>query len=328
MEMDPTEKLIEDADLAVGAISLGDVSASTSSTIALHWQVSPFSGNESRMIPLLMKDGNGESGRSSELPTARQEAIKRMADSVGMSIGQAYSLRRQLMKNLVFTFRVRNFDNLDMGSQEGQLEFAKLFEDATSSFLNKHGCLHLTDTQQLELTANPRLLNERELIERINTWVPHTIEMSKKGPVQHYIGQCCGCQDTSLRVARFLPSLERLKFCPSCRERPIQVSKSTDLIPGFNPDILFLQPVLINGRTVHWIECKAYYGSAMLSSEKKYRKLPVNKVQAQLDRYTKAYGPGAVLFLGGFHSKIKITGSLILDATPLDLTAIDAFRTS
>jgi hypothetical protein len=221
---------------------------------------------------------------------------------------------------------IRVLHQIKSGSQDGKLKFSKLFDSAVSSFLNQHGCLHLTDTQQIELAANPQQLSDSQLASRIATWVPS--QVSKKGHVQQYTGQCCGCKRTKLRVSSFKPSMERLYFCPACLQHHgrIQVSDTTTLIRGRHPDILFLQPVSINGTLVRWIECKAYYGSAVLTYEKKYERLPVNRIQAQLNRYKKHYGPGAILFLKGFHANVNLTGALLLDATPLDLSAVNAFK--
>lgn len=318
--MDRTEKALSDA---ISAISLDGLATREFPAVALQWQVSPFSGNESSLVPILMKYGPGESGRNSDLPIHRQLAIKDMANSIAMPLKQALSLRRQLIENLVFTNRSRNFYNLNIGSQEDQLEHSKRFEDIASAFLKKQGCRHLTDEDQRKLEATPRMsLDGPALEERLNTWVPE--EKEKTGPAKRYTGLCCGCEGPSPFSLRFRPTLERLPFCQMCKARPIQVSKSTKFFPGYYPDILFLHDVHINGRIIRWIECKAYYASALLQTDRVYRKLPVNKIQTQLDRFTKLYGPGAILFSGGFHSNINISDVLILDATPLDMSEMEA----
>jgi hypothetical protein len=40
------------------------------------------------------------------------------------------------------------------------------------------------------------------------------------------------------------------------------------------PDILFRSPVLINGRAVRWLDCKLYYGAALLADNPKEGHLP------------------------------------------------------
>lgn len=57
------------------------------------------------------------------------------------------------------------------------------------------------------------------------------------------------------------------------------------------PDFLLTEPVIINGKLVYWIDAKDYpfYGSKLVSK----------KLNKSVQKYTKAFGPGALIFSGG-----------------------------
>lgn len=91
------------------------------------------------------------------------------------------------------------------------------------------------------------------------------------------------------------------------------------------PDILFLQPVSINGQTVNWIDAKLYYASAMYAMNKK---IPNGKIRDQAQRFNRHYGKGAFVFGQGFCADLAsiVPDALLLDATPLDMSAVNAFQ--
>ena len=97
---------------------------------------------------------------------------------------------------------------------------------------------------------------------------------------------------------------------------------------GPTPDILFLKPIRINGCLVKWIDAKSYYGSAMFANSKK---IPNGKLYDQALRYNQHYGgqcQGAFVFGQGYCVDLKrtVTNALLLDSTPLDLSAVNAFQ--
>lgn len=97
---------------------------------------------------------------------------------------------------------------------------------------------------------------------------------------------------------------------------------------GPTPDILFLRPVRINGRLVKWIDAKLYYASAMLANNKK---IPNGKLRDLAQRYNQHFGgQGAFVFGQGFCADLAqiVTNALLLDATPLDMSAVNAYQNS
>ncbi|RHY51382.1 hypothetical protein DYB34_005094 [Aphanomyces astaci] len=84
-----------------------------------------------------------------------------------------------------------------------------------------------------------------------------------------------------------------------------------------SPDLLLLDPVLINGVPVRWIDAKNYYGAHI-----------VNKrlIAKQLASYVKEWGPGAVVYGMGYSDMISIPGVVCLDMTPIPKTSWGKFK--
>ncbi|OQR98742.1 hypothetical protein ACHHYP_08139 [Achlya hypogyna] len=87
--------------------------------------------------------------------------------------------------------------------------------------------------------------------------------------------------------------------------------------PVISPDLLLLDPVVINGVPVRWVDAKNYYGAHI-----------VNKrlIAKQLASYVKEWGPGAVVFGMGFSDMMTIPGVLCLDMTPVPTTKTGTFN--
>ncbi len=81
------------------------------------------------------------------------------------------------------------------------------------------------------------------------------------------------------------------------------------------PDLLILDRLRINGRDVAWIDAKHYYGANL--------DFPVRKTRKQVKRYIEMWGQGAVVYRHGFNSSMRIPGTLLLDAEPLDLALMN-----
>ena len=71
------------------------------------------------------------------------------------------------------------------------------------------------------------------------------------------------------------------------------------------PDILFTEPIEIDGNEVNWIDYKDYIGLPNTFLTGKLRK--------QAEKYTTAHGPGAFAFNGGFVEGTEV-GALLLNA--------------
>jgi hypothetical protein len=80
--------------------------------------------------------------------------------------------------------------------------------------------------------------------------------------------------------------------------------------PISTPDILFLEPVYINGTKINWIDVKDYVLTDISFIHKSNRK--------QADKYTQKWGPGAILYTKGIVNGIKLDNTMILDGTFLN----------
>jgi hypothetical protein len=66
------------------------------------------------------------------------------------------------------------------------------------------------------------------------------------------------------------------------------------------PDILFEQPIEINGQCTNWIDAKNFYGADLSMLKKRSIK--------QMDRYVKRWGAGAVVFSKGHCQALSLPG--------------------
>lgn len=64
-------------------------------------------------------------------------------------------------------------------------------------------------------------------------------------------------------------------------------------------------PIKINGKVVHWIECKNY----MYTDVRMFQK----SVISQVTKYHEQWGDGAIIFSYGFTEKLNVPGVIILD---------------
>ena len=225
-------------------------------SIRITWQCNSVVASKSCELAMQhVLHRKGEWGRGRDLPPKRLDEISQAAEKQGMTLYQALSLRRGLLRS----FNMRRFvQSSAMGTQAGQQDVATMFEEAVESFLRKE-------------TGNKSgiFLTENELMAEM-----------KAG------------------------------------KRPM----------GPTPDILFLQEVEINGCTVKWLDAKQYYASAMLANKKK---IPNGKLLNQALRYNNHYGgQGAFVFARGYCAELAtiVPCALLLDATPLDMSKIEAYQ--
>ncbi|KAG1711751.1 hypothetical protein DVH05_008994 [Phytophthora capsici] len=78
-----------------------------------------------------------------------------------------------------------------------------------------------------------------------------------------------------------------------------------------SPDILLLDPVIINGVPIRWIDAKNYYGAHIVSKR---------LISTQLAKYVKEWGPGAIVFGMGYSDMFSLPGVVCLDTTPFPKT--------
>lgn len=74
---------------------------------------------------------------------------------------------------------------------------------------------------------------------------------------------------------------------------------------------MLLDPVIINGTPIRWIDAKNYYGAHIVSKR---------LIAKQLASYVKEWGPGAIVFGMGYSDMFSVPGVLCLDTTPFPST--------
>uniref|UniRef100_A0AAV1U6F4 CDAN1-interacting nuclease 1 n=1 Tax=Peronospora matthiolae TaxID=2874970 RepID=A0AAV1U6F4_9STRA len=84
-----------------------------------------------------------------------------------------------------------------------------------------------------------------------------------------------------------------------------------------SPDILLLDPVVINGVPIRWIDAKNYYGAHIVSKR---------LISTQLSNYVKEWGPGAIVFGMGYSDMFSLPGVVCLDTTPFPKTRREAAK--
>ena len=204
----------------------------------------------------------GEWGRGRDLPKTRLQEIQKACDINGMTLYQALSLRRTMLRSSKNGMKRVN-QSKSMGSNKGQQEIAGLFEEALET--------HLYSSLKDQAKGKKLFITESELLAEMKEGI------RARGPT---------------------------------------------------PDILFLSPVSINGRVVKWIDAKLYYASASYANHKK---LPNGKLKSIAQRYNSIFGgQGAFVFGQGFCACLQdiVNNALLLDDTPLDMTAVNAFQES
>lgn len=84
-----------------------------------------------------------------------------------------------------------------------------------------------------------------------------------------------------------------------------------------SPDILLLDPVIINGVPIRWIDAKNYYGAHIVSKR---------LISTQLANYVKEWGPGAIVFGMGYSDMFSLPGVICLDTTPFPTTRTEVAK--
>lgn len=84
-----------------------------------------------------------------------------------------------------------------------------------------------------------------------------------------------------------------------------------------SPDILLLDPVIVNGTPIRWIDAKNYYGAHIVSKR---------LISKQLASYVKEWGPGAIVFGMGYSDMFSVPGVICLDTTPFPKSRKEMFK--
>lgn len=140
------------------------------------------------------------------------------------------------------------------------------------------------------------------------------------------MGNPSKANDHADKFERLVAAYLQEKEIPFLTEGDLRMAGSSH-----TPDFLLLsKSIRINNKRVRWIDCKTYYGSSALCTDKK---LPIGKLIAQSERYNAAFATcpeetGVFLFLSGLSADLSSAlfcegnAPLLLNANPLDITGI------
>ena len=227
----------------------------------------------------------------------------------GLTDEQAANLLRHTLRDRIGRAA---FDQL-MGDPVGAKDVAVLFERIVETYLRSHGVrLRTEEEQKLGWVARraARRASSGMVFAQEGAEAFCRTEAQTKGGKPFFSGPCFECGGICKVPFKPKASLNprRAPKCISClRERPLDT-----------PDFVFEEGALeINGAAVGWLDCKCFYGN--VSSP-----YTLSSITEQAGRFHRAHGSGAILFAFGFCDELRIEHTLLLDATPLDLTELRA----
>eukprot|EP00536_Pseudo-nitzschia_multiseries_P013011 jgi/Psemu1/210285/e_gw1.529.1.1 len=91
------------------------------------------------------------------------------------------------------------------------------------------------------------------------------------------------------------------------RQKELESEQKTEFGKAIlTPDFLILDQLDINGVPIHWIDCKAYYGTN--------QRLGIKKTKQQMSRYIDHWGSGAIVYMQGFSEAIEMKNCTLLNA--------------
>ncbi|GIQ89291.1 protein of unknown function with TPD sequence-motif, partial [Kipferlia bialata] len=252
----------------------------------------------------------GEYGHLSE---ARSAEIESSIEGMGMTLEQAKSLRRALLRQKVMRChkRLQSFAPRLMGYYahgESIVSIARRYDfppiNTFRAILVASGC---TKAEVKRALQDPETyLSERDQNQLKRAIEEDTVtQIDQSGMAEHAdLFETILCDYFTEQGVRFRTQAELL-------------AEQTKVPGGVvcTPDLLLLDHVTINGHPVSWVDAKCFYGADL--------SIPRGKTQKQADRYVKHWGQGALVYRRGFCSALHIDGAVLLDSTPLDLQELE-----
>jgi hypothetical protein len=273
---------------------------------------------ESILSPYLLQPGEYVSSYS--LSESRKQEIQNMATTVGMSIQQALSLRKQL---LVQKIMMRS-SSLNKNYQEVKHKYnqgSSIQELSTVYDQPPVAILRMILKEKVSIVYDYLLEKDRKNLIKL--------ALREEGPVYETLMN--ERDRNELKVAK---GIDQSSFSNNPNERLTSIEWENQLYNYLTtegiqyidekalyeqqftstPDVVFLDDVYINGKAIRWIDSKCFYGS-MGST------LFAKKLQEQAARYDVAFqGCGAIIYRYGFAKSLqeKLPLTLLLDSGPLD----------
>ena len=213
---------------------------------------------------------------------------------------QGINMTRHVLRERMSPYKFNHLPG--MGSQSGALAVAEAFEAALHSYLAEMKIPFKDEAQQKE---EHRAAQSEGIKLPGAAFTAAGIDGQGR---QLFAGACADCGGACTVPFKPIQGKSPPK-CSSCRT------------PLLTPDVLFSEPTFINGSRVHWLDCKAFYGSPNITTV-------CASLAEQARKYGERWGPGGFVFACGFAENLVVacqTGAPILLGTAcLDMRHVDA----
>lgn len=277
--------------------------------VELQWMNKPVSLDAERVVAKIVV----RKGEFGFLPDERVSEIANLMADSDMSLDQALSLRSALLQEKTVYGHHR--------LQGKAKELKRMYDDGV-------GLIDLT--QRFDFPP----MNIFRAILSARGWSKSRIKDSLKNPEKKLSErdqeQFIRAEEED-RVANIDQSETHLRadlfeeiLCDWFEENGVRFRRQSEMVQEQNiahgrplktPDLLILDDVRINGEPIAWIDAKHYYGGDVGFQRKKTAK--------QMMRYVDEWGQGAIVFRHGFCANLHIPGTVLLDASPLDLSRLN-----
>jgi len=140
-------------------------------------------------------------------------------------------------------------------------------------------------------------------------------EIAQQNDAETYFNQAQVAKIAAHNEALFIDFLKSLDIKMKTQDDLVEEQVSRHGRAIITPDVLFMEPVYINGALVKWIDFKNYVGTTA--------KFLLRSNLEQAARYTAKYGIGALAYRHPFVDGLKIGDTIILNCNMLTLNFID-----
>ncbi len=272
-------------------------------------------------VPLSVQREVGEiivrRGEFGFLPDSRVRQIAEQIEDHPIDLDQALSLRSAINqeKSVFGHHRLMNRAQKLSRRYESGTDILALAKDADSPPVNVFRailtCRGWSKNRIKESLKDPKRLNERDREQfRIAEDADRVANVDQSETHQAAdVFEEVLCSHFEKLGVRFRKQVDLVREQTRQEGRPIRT-----------PDLLLLDDVRVGGVPIAWIDAKHFFGAAL--------SFPRKKTQKQVDRYTEAYGHGAIVYRHGFCDGLKLHGALLLDSSPLDLTVLRSHHES
>ena len=248
------------------------------------------------------------------LPDERVEDIGRQCKKLSITLDQALSLRSAILQEKsVYGFRTL---------QNKAQEMRRLYDEGK-------------DVVELSRSYDFPPMNLFRAILKAKGWSKSRIKESLRNP-KNGLNKRDNEQFKKAEQADRVSNVDQSEtheraetfediLCDFFEQKGVRIRRQPEMVteqmaehgrPVKTPDLLLLDHVRINGHEIAWIDAKHYYGADVSFQRKKTMK--------QMDRYVEEWGQGAIVFRHGFCDNLHIPGTILLDSSPLDLSALHA----